>query len=439
MSGVKLPIFLRHLGGRFGRGVFWNLVGTLFAQGSVFLTAIILARLLGKEVFGELGMIQSTLLTLTSIAQVSTGLTATKYVAEFRDVDKARAGRVLGLCSVLTLATGVVATVLLLVSAPWVAEHMLAAPHLAVSLAISAAFVLFSVMNGYQIGALAGLESYKSISLYGALLGAAHLALCGLGAMLWGLHGVLGGMAVSALLRWGVYGLVLHLEIIKHGIMIQRKEGLKERDVLYRFALPAALSGLTAMPAIWLGNALLVQQLNGYSEMGLYTAVNNIRVIMLMLPTMLNSVGVAVLTNKFGNRDSAGYLGLYYANIKATGALALMGTLIMVMLMGVIPKWYGIETSNSSDRLIFVMSLAIIPEVLAVSLYQLIQSNGRMWTSFFVVALPRDLSMLVLARILIPKFGGVGWALAYTLSWGVALTAIAALVVRFKSEYRGIR
>ena len=433
---MKPPVFLRHLGGRFGRGVFWNLIGTLFAQGSVFLTAIILARLLGKEVFGELGMIQSTLLTLTSIAQVSTGLTATKYVAEFRDADKARAGRVLGLCSVLTLATGVVATVLLLISAPWVAEHMLAAPHLAVSLAISAAFVLFSVMNGYQIGALAGLESYKSISVYGALLGAAHLVVCGLGGMLWGLHGALGGMAVSALLRWGVYGLVLHREINKQGITIQRKEGLKERDVLHRFALPAALSGLTAMPAIWLGNALLVQQPNGYAEMGLFSAVNNIRTLMLMMPALLNSVGVAVLTNKFGNRDGDGYLGLYYANVKMTGALALVGTTLMMMLAGVIPGWYGMESSDSSEMLILILSLAIIPEVLAVSLYQLIQTSGRMWASFFLVALPRDLSMIALATILIPKWGGAGWALAYTLSWGIALAVIAALVSRFKSQLK---
>lgn len=431
---MRHAAFLGHLRGRFGRGVFWNLVGTLFAQGSVFLTAIILARLLGKEIFGELGMIQSTLLTLTSIAQVSTGLTATKYVAEFRDVDKARAGRVLGLCSVLTLATGVVATALLVISAPWMAEHVLAAPHLAVSLTISAAFVLFSVMNGYQIGALAGLESYKSISIYGALLGAAHLAVCGLGAVFFGLHGALGGMAVSALLRWGVFGVVLRREINKQSITIQRREGLKEREILSRFALPAALSGLTAMPAIWLGNALLVQQSNGYVEMGIYSAVNNIRMLVLMMPALLNSVGVGVLNNKFGNRDGEGYLGLYYANISVTAVMAVVGAVMMVTLSAFIPGWYGMEFSDTSERLILILALAIIPEALSVSLYQLIQSSERMWTSFILVALPRDLLMIALATILIPKWGGVGWALAYAMSWGMAFVVIIFLVFRFKSH-----
>lgn len=434
LASMRRPPFLSHLGGRFGHGVFWNLVGTVFAQGSVFLTAIILARILGKEVFGELGMIQSTLLTLTSIAQVSTGLTATKYVAEFRDADKARAGRVLGLCSVLTLATGVVATALLVISAPWVAERVLAAPHLAMSLTISAAFVLFSVMNGYQIGALAGLESYKSISIYGAMLGAAHLAVCGLGAALWGLHGALVGMALSALLRWWVYGWVLGRETKKQGITIRRREGLREREILHRFALPAALSGLTTMPAIWLGNALLVQQPNGYTEMGLYSAVNNIRLLMLVLPALLNNVGVAVLNNKFGNRDGDGYLGLYYANAKVTAVIAVVGVAMMVTLSAFIPGWYGMESSDTSKRLILILALAIVPEALSVSLYQLIQSGERMWVSFILVALPRDLTMIALGTILIPMWGGVGWALAYALSWGMAFVVIVALVFRLKAQ-----
>lgn len=428
---MKLPLFLWHLGGRFGRGVFWNLVGTLFAQGSVFLTAVILARLLGKEVFGELGMIQSTLLTLTSIAQVSTGLTATKYVAEFRGADKARAGRVLGLCSVLTLATGVVATALLLISAPWVAEHMLGAPHLAMSLAISAAFVLFSVMNGYQIGALAGLESYKSISVYGALLGAAHLALCGLGAMLWGLNGALSGMAVSALLRWGVYGLVLHREINKQGITIQRKEGLKERDVLHRFALPAALSGLTTMPAIWLGNAFLVRQPGGYTEMGIYSAATNLRTIVLFLPILFNSVAVSLINSHKGQKNSESYTSAFFLNLKLTTVAALIGAVVMWWRGESMVRIFGPDfVSKNVSVLMLLMSISVVLEAIGVAVYQLIQSHEKMWLSFFAIALPRDLLIVVAAYYLTQSYGSAGLAGAY------AVGCLFALMVKLGLSYK---
>lgn len=424
---MRRPVFLSHLGGRFSRGVFWSLIGTGFAQGSMFLTAIILARMLGKDVFGELGMIQSTLLTFSSVAQIATGVTATKYVAEFRDADKARAGRVLGLCAVLTLGTGLAATVLLAVGASWMAEHLLAAPHLAVGLSISAAFVLFSVMNGYQVGALAGLESYKSISVYGALLGAAHLALCGLGAVLWGLHGALGSMAVSALLRWAVYATVLRREIDKQGIVIQRREGLRERKILYRFALPAALSGLTSMPAIWLGNAMLVRQPDGYAEMGVYSAANNLRMLVLLFPLLINNVGLSLLNNTRGGNDLLGYREIFWANVRVTLLATLIGALTMAALGAPLLHMFGHNFSMGYSILLILM-LSTVPEVLAIAGAQVIQSQEKMWHSLLIVAIPRDVLMVSLAYVVVPVYGADGLAWSYSVSWIVALAAVMTMV-----------
>jgi len=428
---MKRPQFLNRLSGRFSRGVSWNLVGTLFTQGSVFLTAIVLARLLGKEVFGELGMIQSTLLTLASIAQVSTGMTATKYVAEFRDVDKGRAGRVLGLCSILTLATGITATALLIVSASWMAEHVLAAPHLAMSLTISAAFVLFSVMNGYQIGALAGLESYKSISVYGAILGVAHLAICGLGAALWELHGALGGMAVSALIRWALYGRVLRREIDKHSIAILRREGLKEREILHGFALPAALAGLTTMPAIWLGNAFLVQQPNGYAEMGIYSAATNLRTIVLFLPVLFNSVAISLINSHKGQKNNELYTSAFFLNLKLTTITALIGATLMWAFGEGAIKIFGTDfVSGNVAALMLLMSISVVLEAIGIAVYQLIQSHEKMWLSFFAIALPRDMLIVVAAYFLTQSYGSAGLAGAF------ALGCLLALMVKVGLSYK---
>jgi hypothetical protein len=202
--------------------VFWNFLGALFTQGSVFVTNLVLARMLGKEAFGEFAMIQSTLLTLASVAQIATGFTVTKYVAEFRDVDKLRTGRVLGLCSMLTVGTGLMGTILLLIGAPWLADHALNASHLYPELLISASFVLFAVMNGYQIGALAGLEGYRMISVAGAILGGAHLAICWTATNLWALEGAVGGLTLSALLRWVIYSVALRRELASRGIIDRR-------------------------------------------------------------------------------------------------------------------------------------------------------------------------------------------------------------------------
>ena len=419
------------LSGRFSQGLFWNVLGTVFTQGSVFLTTIVLARLFGKEMFGQLAMIQSTLLTLTSVAQIATGLTATKYVAEFRDVDKERAGRMLGLCSVLTLVTGTLATVLLIISAPWLADYALKAPHLSTGLVVSAAFVLFSVMNGYQIGALAGLEGYRSISLFGAMLGSAHLVVCWGAAVLWGFNGALAGLAISALLRWVVYGAALRREISKHGITIRRKEGMRERESMLKFALPAALSGLIATPALWLANAFLVRQENGYSEMGTYTAVNNLRIMVLFLPVLLNGVSSSILNSHKGKGNLEAYKATCALNLRAALISATAGAAVMCVFGEWAMQVFGRDFVGASVApIIFLMAASVIIEAVGNAAYQLIPCHGIMWISLCAVVLPRDFSIVLAAYYLTPLYGAAGLAGAYAL--GCLTSLVMVMSVNYK-------
>ena len=81
------------LPGRLITGVGWNLVATVFNQGSTFVIAILAARILGRLAFGEYAMVVSTLVTVTGFAQLATGYTASECVEEFRSSDKVRTGR----------------------------------------------------------------------------------------------------------------------------------------------------------------------------------------------------------------------------------------------------------------------------------------------------------------------------------------------------------
>src|SRR5882672_5888251 len=84
----------------FAIGAFWALVGAVVSRGLTLASSVVAGRLLGTTGFGEVGMIQSTQGLFGVLAGAGLGLAATKYVAEFRSVDAAKAGR----C--VTLATG---------------------------------------------------------------------------------------------------------------------------------------------------------------------------------------------------------------------------------------------------------------------------------------------------------------------------------------------
>ncbi len=89
---------------RFAKGAFWSVVAAVVSQGMRFLAFVIVARILGKTDFGELGMIQHTVSMFGVFAGPGLGLTATKHVAEFRSADPA--GRIIALSSVVALISG---------------------------------------------------------------------------------------------------------------------------------------------------------------------------------------------------------------------------------------------------------------------------------------------------------------------------------------------
>jgi O-antigen/teichoic acid export membrane protein len=405
---------------RLGKGVAWSLAGTVATNGGTFALNVIVANLLGRQVFGEYAMLQSTWLMIAAVAQLATGYTATKHVAEFRSSDPARTGRVLGVCTVVSAVAATLAAAALLAGAPVLAARALAAPHLAPGLVPAAAVVLFTVMAGYQTGALAGLEAYRPLAGTGLLSGLAQLAAGGAGAWFWGLEGALWGAVGGALLRWLLLQDVLRRESARHGIAITYGELRRESGILVGFALPAALSGLVAPPAQWLASALLVRQPGGYEQMALFSAANSFRILVVFLPYVVNGVGMAVLNNEKGRGDDARYRRVFWANLAVTVTAAAVGAASAVLagpwLLGVYGSSFG-----EGYPVLRVLMLAAVPEILAAAVFQVVQTHGRIWRTLFTIVLPREGTIALGSFLLSPRYGAVGLAWAHVAAWGVGL------------------
>src|SRR5437899_4196306 len=116
-------------GRRLARGMFWSVAGAVSSRCIGLLASIIVARILGKSVFGELGVVQSTTNMYMTFAQFGLGMTATKYVAELRKRDPERAGRIIAMSFVLAVVSGCVVGLVMVATSAW-AARLLAAPHL---------------------------------------------------------------------------------------------------------------------------------------------------------------------------------------------------------------------------------------------------------------------------------------------------------------------
>jgi len=424
-------LLIRGSGGlrdRLTRAVAWNAVGTGFNQGSTFAVNLILARLLSLEAFGQYAMIATTLAVIVALAPLSTAYTATKYVAEYRQRDPARAGRILGLCAGIAVFMSLTAAVGLLFGAERLAL-LLHEPRLAPGLMIASLVIVFAVSNAFLTGALAGLESYAILGKAGVFSGTSYVLFCALGGLRWGIHGALAGAALSGLLQTGVLWPMLVREARRWQITIQPMGAMREWKIFLMFSLPAALNGFISLPAIWLANAVLVRQPQGYEQMALFTAANSFRIIVLFAPNILNNVGMSILNNQRGAGDEAGFRRLFWANWLATAAVVLL----LAVPMAVAGPWllglFGQEF-RGAHPILLVLIAAALAESLALATSQVIQSQGRIWLSFFGIVAPSYVTLLAVASLMTPRAGALGLALGYLACWLVALVAVVIVARR---------
>ena len=63
---------------------FWALLGNVVFKGLSLLGGILVARLLGKNIFGEFSIIKTTFISIAFITTLGFGYTATKFVADYK-------------------------------------------------------------------------------------------------------------------------------------------------------------------------------------------------------------------------------------------------------------------------------------------------------------------------------------------------------------------
>jgi O-antigen/teichoic acid export membrane protein len=403
---------------RFTVGVLWSVAGAVISRGFTLAASIVCARFLGRTGFGELGMIQSTVGTFGVFAGLGLGLTATKYVAEFRDQDADKVGRILGISTVTALFSSAIMAALLVATAHFLATNTLRAPHLARALAVGAGLVFFGALNGAQTGALAGFEAFRAIARVNVWAGLSSFPLVVIGVWRWGLSGAVWGLVLAMAVNWFLNRHALRQECFRAGISCGFKFFYKEWRVLYKFSLPAFLASVVVGPALWICNMLLARQPNGYSQLGLYTAADRWRLLILFIPTSVFGMVVPMLSSLYGSGNESSFQRVFRANLLLNCCLALAPALVIAALAGPIMSLYGLQFRTGWPVLI-VLAFAAIPEAINnIYMARLICAQLMWWR--FALDLQLVTVLLLLAWWWIPRWGAIGMADAYV----IALSAL---------------
>jgi O-antigen/teichoic acid export membrane protein len=401
-------------------GVAWTALGSASTQGATFVASIIVARALGREAFGQYAMIMSTVYALTGLSGLGLGVTAIKYVSQYRNVLPEKAGRVLGLSSGIAVAAGIGFSVALLILAPSLATDSSLVP----GLRVSAAFVFFTTLNGYQIGALVGFEAFGRIARIGLVTGPTAVLAVWISSRASGLMGAVIAQGTVALAIWLLHQIALSSELQKAGISIRYRDAWSERAALVRFAAPAILSGLTGSVAIWWCNNALVRNC-GYAELAIFSAATNLRLMVLFVPSLVARVAAPLLNNLLANGELSKFRRAFWGAVASNGIIGLALAAILFVTGSSILRLFGKEFV-SAPRLLFLLLLSAVVEVVACNLYQAVFTAKTLWWQV-VVQSAWTVLLLFLSHELLPSGGAVGLAQAYLAAWCVSLGLYAML------------
>lgn len=397
---------------RFVSGAFWSMLGAFVSQGLSFIATVIVARVLGRGDYGRLGMVRSTVQMFGVYAGFGLGMTANKHVAELHRTDPGRAGRILALSDSFALISGGIVAAVLVVVAPWLAGRSLADPGLSGPLRAGAALLLLTAVTGAQNGALSGFEAFRSIALRSALAGLSAIPFMLTGVYLGGLTGAVWGLTATVALNVVVNQIALHQEMRRTGVQLNFRRCWDERKILFHYSLPAVLSHSLVGPAMWAANAILVNTVDGYREMGTFTAAKGVHNLVMMVTMTMG----APLFPMLASRGARSGEGLGRANMLLTWMLALLVILPLMALPELLEIAFGRDFAGPTLRRTFVLVMFYTGiMVYKQGLARVLAARGLMWWGL--------LSNLTWAAVLLASawllrgHGAVGLALAFVIAY----------------------
>lgn len=415
MRKERLTAFQSDLARRMFHGAFWSFSGTAMGKLCLLVAGILCAHLLKQEVFGQLGMIRSTLNIFIVFGASGIGVTATKLISTYRTNDIPRLLRMTRLTFRLTWVMALVLMVFCFVLARPIARHILHAEHLTFELQIASLLLLFSILYGVQNGILTGLEQFKIMArntFVGSFLEAVLMVA---GAYFWGLTGAIVGLGIGL----GALFWVNRLSIKKHYAQyvvgeMQPTHTPNDWSMLLNDCIPATLSALMVTPTFWGIRTILLQH-DGYNSLALFEAADQWKVMMLFIPTAISQMVLPILTSIRQQRQQFRHVLL--ANIAFIVGISSVITLMVLLLGGPIMQLYGKGFSDKMPLVYLALSniFSAYSNIIEMSIY----SKNKMWQAF-VINLFWAIVLLVSAYGLVERgLNATGIALAVLIAYGL--------------------
>lgn len=373
---------------------FWALLGSVLGKGLSLLAGIMVARFLGREIYGEYGLIKSTLLQISVFSTLGLGYTGTRYVAKVYNESKGEIKHIIRVIFRVTFISSAFMALLLFLFASQVAV-VIKAPDMTLALRLTAIIIVLNAVNTSQIGIMSGLKQFRQIAINNTYAGILTFITSALFAYFWGLNGALISLFISMLFNaW----------INNYSIRIVCKPFDDEGKSIYStkemvtFSIPIALQESLYSIVGWLSSYLIITYAN-YGELGINSAAAQWSAVILFIPGVMKNV----LLSYFSSSQETTTLRkkMILINFIAT----FVPWVIILFASGLINSFYGDSYTNLNVVLSIACITPIFSSISGVIIYEFI-SHGENWRVFFIRFF-RDFSTLLASWFCLSHFSNI--------------------------------
>lgn len=357
---------------------FWSLSGNVLAKGLALASGILVARLLGKDVFGEYGILKNTIVTIAIFSTFGLGYTSTKFISEIKNYKPELLPLLLKYFKGITLTiSGITALVVFFIS-DILANKLFNAPQISSSLRIISVLIIASALISTQLGILSGFGTFKRIARIDAIVGIISFLSTIVLTYFLGLNGALGALFFTQVLNYFLNQRLINKIISGQNNQDNLKPDKKLFNEILKFSLPIALQEAVYSISQWTMNILLIRFAT-LGDLGMFTAAMQWNSIILFIPGVLRSVILSHLSE--ANNDEAKHKKIMKITLSINFFVVIVCVLVVLLLSNSISGLYG-HTFNGLNQMINIAVFSTIFTSLSNVYAQAYMSKGLNWTMF---------------------------------------------------------
>lgn len=381
---------------------FWAVGGNGLGNALMLLSGILIARMLGKDLYGEYGMVKTTMFLMALFATFGLGDTSTKFIAEYLQKDKLQIRSIITASLKIVLFFSLTMCAVLLVFATNIAKFV-NEPQLAQPFRFLGIIIVFRALGTVGAGILGGFKDYKRLGINNVVSGTVMLALCVPLTYLYNIEGALWALLISQI---GLSVLNIWSVNSRKRRYIQSSNTRFEKEII-SFSFPFALNEFVYTITSW-GGSLLLAKYASLGELGMYTACTQWNAIILFMPSLLGNVILSYLSTT-AVEDKKRHDTLIRRMLLINLICTAIPLIIVAVFSNTIARYYG-STFKGMSSILCVTILGTVFTCLTRVFQSNLMSEGRKWMAFSIRSFYNTLG-LILTYVVLKFTNGINAAM----------------------------